>query len=226
MSYIKYNDDPLARRVSDAFANLCAGDPTKKALKLFDRCFSIFNGAKKESSFCELENFIYPVDSSLSIDFEVCGAETLVVYDNATDSIPSFGPSGTPSNYPLGEGLEYIPNDSTDPSNTPTYHVIQNDKNYVRGCILYVKYPVKDKLGDDTLPADHECKIKFTNRLNEEFEVPLHQFFAHFANPETRDANSLINKIEITNPNANFSIKVTGLIIYTKSNNDPSDCAC
>lgn len=226
MSYIKYNDDPLARRVSDAFANLCAGDPTKKVLKLLDRCFSIFNGAKKESSFCELENFIYPVDSSLSIDFEVCAGETLVVYDNSTDTVLPLDPSNTPSNYPLGESDEYIPNDSIDPSNTPTYHVIPNDRNYVRGCILYVKYPVKNKLGDDILPADYECKINFTNRLNEEFTIPLHQFFAHFANPETRDANSLINKIEIVNPNSNYSIKVTGMIVYTKSNNDPSDCAC
>lgn len=238
MSYIKFNDDPLAKRTSAAFANLCATDPKKKILKLLDRCFSIFNGSKKEASFCELENFIYPVDSSLSIDFEVCAGETLVVFDNHTDdnttdtsdSIYNVTPSsypGAPSNYPLtSEGIEEYIDYTLDPSNTPIYYVIANDRNYVRGCILYVKYPTKDKNGDDILPADYECKIKFTNRLFETFEVPLHQFFAHFANPETRGADSLINKLEIYNPNSKFSIKVTGLVIYTKSNTDPSDCAC
>ena len=51
MSYIKYNDDPLARRVSDAFANLCAGDPTKKALRLLDRCLASLMELRKRQVF-------------------------------------------------------------------------------------------------------------------------------------------------------------------------------
>jgi hypothetical protein len=230
MAYIKYNDDPLAKRVSDAFANLCSTLPTKRALRLVDKCFSIFNGSQKETNFCELSNFAYPVDSSLAIDFEVCAGETLSVYDNDTDSVipyqPSGNPSGNPSNYPFGNGLEFIEASGSDPSGTPYYYVIQNDRNYARGCMLYIKYPMKDKNGDDILPADYECQLKITNRNLDEFTMPLHEFFAHFANPETRGADSLINKLEIYNPNADFSIKVTGVVIYAKSNTDPNDCAC
>ena len=92
--------------------------------------------------------------------------------------------------------------------------------------MLYVKYPMTDSDGSDILPADSECQLKITNRNLDEFIMPLSDFFAHFVNPETRGADSLINKIEVVNPNIKFSVKVKGLIIYTKSNSDPSDCAC
>ena len=226
MAYIKYNDDPLAKRVSAAYAALCSTITVKKALKIVDRCFSIFSGSDKETSFCALQEFAYPVDSSLSIDFEVCAGETLVIYDNGTDLVPTYGPSGTTLNYPFGDSGEYVEAAYTDPSGTPQYYVVSNDRNYARGCMLYVKYPMTDSDGSDILPADSECQLKITNRNLDEFIMPLSDFFAHFVNPETRGADSLINKIEVVNPNIKFSVKVKGLIIYTKSNSDPSDCAC
>jgi len=227
MSYIKYNDDPLSKRVSDAFANLCSPVPIKKALRLVDKCFGIFNGSQREVNFCDLNKFIYPVDSSLTIDFEVCGEETLAVFDNGPNSIPTFTPSGTPLGYPFGQAGEYVESSGADPWTTePYYYVLESDRNYARGCIVYVEYPTKDGLGDDVLPADMECQVIITNRNLDTFTIPLHDVFAHFANPETRGAESLINKIEIYNPNANFSIKIKGLVIYTKSNSDPNNCAC
>jgi hypothetical protein len=226
MAYIKYNDDPLAKRVSDAFANLCSSVPVKKSLRFVDKCFGIFNGSQREVNFCELSNFAYPVDSSLSIDFEVCAGETLSVYDNNTDEVVSYEPSGSPSNYPFGANGEFVELAGTDPSGTPYYYVVENDRNYARGCILYIDYPSKDKNGDDIVPADYECELVITNRNLDTFTIPLCDFFAHFANPETRGADSLINKIEVNNPNANFSIKVKGLVIYAKSNSDPENCAC
>lgn len=222
MPYLKYNDDPLAQRVSKAFADLCAGLPTKKALRLVDKCFSIFSGGNKETSFC-LDAFNYPADGSQSIDFEVCSGETLVLFDNGLDGIPVFNPSGTPQDHPFGTGTEFI---ESYPVSTNNYYVVESNRNYVRGCMLLVSYPNTDANGDDVLPADYECLLTITNRLNETFSIPLHEFFAHFCNPETRGADSLINKIEVTNPSANFSIKVKGLIIYLKSNSNPSDCSC
>lgn len=226
MSYIKYNDDPLSKRVSDAFSNLCSSVPTKKTLRLVDKCFGIFSGSQREVNFCELSKLIYPVDSSLSIDFEVCAEETLSIYDNGTNSLTEYYPSGSPSGYPFGQSGEYVQSAGSDPSGTPYYYVIENDRNYARGCLLYVDYPVKNKIGDDILPADQECQILITNRSLETVTVPLHDFFAHFVNPETRGGDSLINRIEIYNPNPNFSVRVSGLVIYTKSNSDPSNCAC
>jgi hypothetical protein len=229
MPYIKFNDDPLAKRVSAAFANLCASLPAKKMLRVIDKCFIVFNQSKKEASFCELENMIYPVDTQLSINFEICAGETLSLFDNALEDIlityvePS---TDFPENHPLGKDTEFIEATGTGPSGYPGYYILANDRNYARGILLYVKYPALDKNGLDILPADHECEITVTNRDLTSHTMPMYEFFAHFANPETRAANSLINKIEMTNNNADFSIIVTGLIIYTKSNTDPSDCAC
>jgi len=226
MAYIKYNDDPLAKRVSDAFANLCTSVPSKKAVRLIDKCFSIYDGSSKESSFCEFGNLLYPSDSSALIDFEVCAGETLSIYDNDTDNIPSFAPVDTPANYPFGQGGEFIQSVTDGLGGADLYFIASADRNYARGCLLWIKYPVKDKNGDDILPADQECQLTFTNRLLETNSIPLHQMFAHFVNPETRGADSLINKIEVTNPNSDFSIKVSGLVIYVKSNSDPNDCSC
>jgi hypothetical protein len=226
MAYIRYNDDPLAKRVSDAFANLCSSVPTKRSVRLIDKCFSIYNGSTKETSFCEFSNLFYPTDGSLSIDFEVCAGETLAVYDNNTDEIASYAPTDVPTNYPFGADGEFIQSVTDGLGGADLYFITSADRNYARGCLLWIKYPVKDKNGNDILPADQECQLTFTNRLLETNSIPLHQMFAHFVNPETRGADSLINKIEVYNPNPNFSIKVSGLVIYTKSNSDPNDCAC
>jgi hypothetical protein len=202
MSYIKFQDDPISRRFNSSYANLCAGDPTKKVLKLLDRCFVIINQGTTEAKFCELSKFLYPVDSQLLVDFEVCAEESLSMFDNQ---------------------LELIPNST--PSSTPTYSLL-SDKVYVRGCIIYVEYPTIDKNGDDILPENASCEIEIVKRDGSSEIYPLCQFFSHFANPQTQTADMLINKINIINPNTTYSIKVKGLIVYVKSNSDPNNCAC
>ena len=42
----------------------------------------------------------------------------------------------------------------------------------------------------------------------------------------TRNANSLINKIEITNSNLKFSVKIRALLVYSKSETIPFNCGC
>lgn len=232
MSYIKFQDDPIAQRFNNSFANLCAGDPTKKVLKLLDRCFKVFNNGKSEASFCDLEKFLYPVDGSQSIDFEVCGGapgETLVIYDNDLDSIlPTYQANvTTPVNYPNSVNpLEYFPAIPAGTSSSPAYYLLQNDRNYARGCLLYIDYPVNDKNGEPVIPAAMSCDITITDYTGSSISYPISQFFSQFSNPETLNATKLINKIEIHNPNLNFSIKVKGLIVYVKSNTDPANCAC
>lgn len=222
--YIKFQDDPVAKRFNNAYANLCDGDPTKETLKLVNQCFSIFKKSQTIASFCDLSDFIYPVDGHQLIDFEVCAGETLSIFDNQTDLILPTDPNGLVPNYPLGKPGEYIP--ISDNYGNPAYFILPNDRNYVRGCILYVRYPISDKNGDEVLPSDGSCLIKVTDRQLTEMSMPLQQFYSHFANPSARDANKLINKLDIVNPNPTFSIKVSGLIVYVKSNDDPSDCAC
>jgi len=46
MSYITYLDDPTAQRVNNSYTSLCSGNPSKKYLKLVDKCLVIFNKVK------------------------------------------------------------------------------------------------------------------------------------------------------------------------------------
>jgi hypothetical protein len=46
--------------------------------------------------------------------------------------------------------------------------------------------------------------------------------FSHFANADADDARQLLNKVTITNPNADYSIRVKGLLISSKTNPDPN----
>lgn len=240
MTYIKYSDDPLTKRVSAAFANLCASIPTKKALRLIDKCFYVFNQSKIEASFCALENMMYPVDTQLSINFEVCAGDTLSLFDNALELIDLLpAPNAdivTDANYPYGPGTEYIePAGVYGPSSLPGYYLLSADKNYARGILLWVSYPPNDKSGNEVIPANEVCELTIYKRDGTSQTVSLNEFFAHFSNPQTLSADRLINKIEITNPlkaypvntpDTNSSITVTGLVIYTKNNSNPADCSC
>ena len=235
MPYINFQDDPIPQRVNQSFANLCSSDPSKKVLKILDKCFIIVNKGKTEAKFCDLEKLLYPVDGHLLIDFEVCAEERLSVYDNSLEDILSSSPSGEVVYYPLGSGTEYmIPagysgpssSPSSSPSSLPYYFILPADRNYVRVCILYIDYPVLDKNGSDVLPADQSCEIKLIDQDLNESVHPISNFFSHLGNPATRNATKLINKIEIYNPNPNFSVKVRGMVIYVKGNPDPNNCAC
>lgn len=223
MPYSNYQDDPVSQRVNNSFANLCATDPKKMVLKLIDRCFSIFNRGASVAKFCDLENLLYPVDSYQTVDFEVCAGETLVIYDNQLDNIPITPVGNTLTNYPLGAGTEYF---DLPPAPNDHYLILPNDRNYARGCILNPMYPNADRNGEDILPANKSCDLIITDLSLTSTAIPLSQAFTYFANPETRNAKKLINKIEIHNPNSNFSVKVKAMIVYVKSNADSSDCAC
>jgi hypothetical protein len=239
MAYINFQDDPIAKRFNNSFANLCAGDPTKKVLRLLDKCFNIYNKGQSEASFCNLKDFLYPVDSYQLINFEVCAGDTLSLFNNDLPIQIGMVIPGDPDpahpgdfisvdlNYPFGLSSEYIAHGGIELA--PEYYILPNDKNFSRGCLLYIDYPKTDKNGEDIMPANMSSSItleSFTNGSTSSITLPLAQLFSHFSNPETLNANNLINKIEITNPNPNFSIKVSGLIVYLKSNNDPNNCAC
>lgn len=233
MPYITYQDDPNAQRVNNSFANLCAGDPTKKVLKILDKCFIIVNQGKTEAKFCSLENMKYPVDSHLLVDFEVGCGDTLVIFDNGLNAVSPSSPSGKELYYPLGSGTEYMvpagftpSSGPSSPSGVPYYYILEENTSYSRGCLLYVQYPISMNNGEDLIPADKTCQIQIFDRANNLTTYPISEFFSHFANPITRNADQLINKIQIHNPSTRFCIKVKGMIIYVKNNIDPNSCNC
>jgi hypothetical protein len=228
MAYINFQEDPIAKRFNNSFAALCSSDPTKKILRLVDKCFTIFNKSKSETSFCSFENIYYPVDGSQSIDFEVCSEDSLTLFDNNLSTIPVtfVDLASQPINYPIDGYSEYFNVESTSPGGDPGYYILPNDTSYARGLLLYVEYPKVDKDGADIPPAQMSCNIILTDYPGSSLTLPISQAFSHFSNPETRNATKLINKIEIHNPNLTFSVKVRGLVIYVKSNSNPIDCAC
>ena len=194
----------------------------------------IVNKGKTEAKFCSLENMRYPVDSHLMVDFEVGCSDTLVIFDNGLSEIGPSSPADKPVNYPLGTGTEYmvpagyIPNPSgpSGPSQVPFYYILDQNANYSRGCLIYVDYPSSMNDGEDLIPADKTCQIEIFDRENNKQTYPVSEFFSHFSNPVTRNADQLINKIQIHNPSTRFCIKVKGMIIYVKNNIDPNSCNC
>lgn len=245
MTYVQYSDDPIKKRVSKAFANLCDSSfGNKKSLKLIDKCFTIINQSLTEATFCSLQNFVYPVDTQVQINFEICAGETLSVFDNSLDDIllaPAPNPDiVTDPNYPFGPGTEYIPpSGEYGPSSVPAYYLLNNDKNYARGVLLYLTYPDIDKNGNDVLLANQGCTLRIytidqeTNHLIDPdsnpypyYEIPMMSFYAHFSNFETLSARNLINRLEIHNPSLSSCLTVYGMVIYTKSNSSAASCSC
>ena len=147
---------------------------------------------------------------------------------SSTTDPSSSAQTTTTTTTTLGPVPNYIANtgESIPASPDRNYYLLKNDKNYVRGIILWIDYPSVDKNGDDVPLGNMSSQITQVNRLLVDSTFEVGQFYSHLANPVTLDANKLINILEITNPNENFSIKVSGLIIYVKSNNDPGDCSC
>lgn len=116
--YIKYNDDPVKRRVNSAFGSLCDGDPIKNTLKLIDGCFSIFDREKLLASFCDLKNLTFPVDGFSLLDLTVCANSTETLFNNNLQTITQVNGA-----YPLDE-----------------------DKSYVRGILLVIQYPASNSI--------------------------------------------------------------------------------
>jgi len=197
--YIKYVDDPGRKRVSSAFGNLCDGDPKKKALRLFDQCFSIFDKEQQVAAWCELAKLNYPVDGFSQVETEICSQAAGTIFNNNLQTI-----SAVSGNYPLDES-----------------------KNFARGILLWIQYPKTNSLGGEIIPADMQCQVRLYDRpATSYFSLGTHEFFSHFSNPDGDDATDLLNRLDVYNPNANFSIKVKALIIYTKTNSDPNDVSC
>jgi len=252
MAYIQYNDDPIQKRVSTAFANLCSSTSSgKKSLRAIDKTLSVFNRSAIDAAF-SLANFIYPVDNQNVINFEVCAGETLTIFDNRLHTL-SLQPAPVnwiginPENYPLGQDTEYIePSGVYGPSSVPGYYLLNSEKNYAKGVLLFIQFSSVDKGGSDVIPEDQKCFIHMWTGINADEEIgpsgiipgtqpivmPLNTFYAHFVNPLTMDAHSLINRIDIVNASPDteggrgYSLIVNGLVIYTKSNSAVSNCAC
>jgi hypothetical protein len=96
---------------------------------------------------------------------------------------------------------------------------LEVDKSYVRGILLVVTYPASNSIEAATYSAN---LTMYDRPATGSFVLPVGEMFSHFSNADAVDATQLLNKLTITNPNADYSIKVKGLLISSKTNPNPN----
>jgi len=108
---------------------------------------------------------------------------------------------------------------------------LNESKPYIKGILLSVKYPMVDESGAETNPSEFYVDLEY-DTLDETYDLgnpcllPVGQYFVHFAPEASSDSRRLINTLYITNPSTKFSVKVTALLIKTKTDTDPNNCDC
>lgn len=118
--------------------------------------------------------------------------------------------------FTVSENSEYIIFDNQIISSSPNAE-LEEDELFVRGIMLRIIYPINDNDGEEILITNKKARIYIENSENNALEYPIYDLYIWFTNPKSNLVEDLINKIKIINPNANYKIKISGLIIYGKS---------
>lgn len=93
------------------------------------------------------------------------------------------------------------------------------DTSYVRGILLTIIYPSTNTIE----AATYSTNLTMYDRpATGSFELPVGEMFSHFTNANATEASQLLNKLTITNPNVDYSIRVKGLLISSKTNPNPN----
>lgn len=87
-------------------------------------------------------------------------------------------------------------------------------KSYARGVLIKITYPSSDNNGEDLLITNKNVIISIETYDGTTTEYPLYNFFSIFTNPKSNDPSQLINKIDIINPNADYSVRITALVLF------------
>jgi len=96
--------------------------------------------------------------------------------------------------------------------------VLDEGKLYVRGIIIKIDYPKLDTNGEEIDIKDKNVQLWIEDAQSLQYkQYPMHNLFTLITNPKSNDADQLINKIKIVNPNTLFEVKVNGLITYGKA---------
>lgn len=166
----------------------CGGYENQPYLQLFnDKCFKIVDKKDIMGEFCL-------GDVSLAVDGYQCvglnleaGGGTMTIFDNQVIV------------------------------NSPS-QILESGKAYARGVLIKVTYPVYNNNSEEIALNKKSVKISI-ERANDmqSLEYPLHNLFVMFTNPKSNDPEDLINKIEIINPNLDYVIKVSALVLFGKA---------
>ena len=108
--------------------------------------------------------------------------------------------------------------------------VLNLNKAYVKGIILYVKYPMADENGGEISPDQYllSCGISsiFSNGGNSSSNFSIGQAYMYLAPEDTADPTKILNSLSLLNPSSTFSVNVSVLLIKTKTDADPNNCDC
>lgn len=92
--------------------------------------------------------------------------------------------------------------------------VLESGKAYARGLLLKITYPTNDSNSEEILFVDKNVVITIETYDGTSTDYPLYNFLAIFTNPKSNDPEKVINKIEVTNPNVEYPIRISALILF------------
>jgi hypothetical protein len=92
--------------------------------------------------------------------------------------------------------------------------VLESGKAYARGLLLKITYPTNDSNSEEILFVDKNVVITIETYDGTSTDYPLYNFFSIFTNPKSNDPEKVINKIEVTNPNVEYPIRISALILF------------
>jgi hypothetical protein len=166
----------------------CGGYENQPYLQLFnDKCFKIVDQKDIQGEFC-LGDVTLAVDGYQCVGLNLeAGGGTLTIFDNQVIV------------------------------NSPS-QILESGKAYARGVLIKITYPIYDNNSEEILLSKKSVKISIERASDmQSLEYPLHNLFVMFTNPKSNDPEDLINKIEIINPNLDYVIKVSALVLFGKA---------
>lgn len=91
---------------------------------------------------------------------------------------------------------------------------LESGKAYARGILLKITYPTSDSNSEEILISSKNVTLTIETFDGISTDYPLYNFFSIFTNPKSNDASQIINKIEITNQNTDYPVRISALILF------------
>jgi hypothetical protein len=96
----------------------------------------------------------------------------------------------------------------------PTPTTLESGTAYARGVLLKITYPTNDSNSEEILLVDKNVILTIETYDGVSTEYPLYNFLAIFTNPKSNDPTKVINKIEVTNPNVDYPVRISALVVF------------
>ena len=91
---------------------------------------------------------------------------------------------------------------------------LESGKAYARGILLKITYPDKDLNSEEINFVDKNVQLTIETFDGISTNYPLYNFISIFTNPKSKSPSQLINKIILTNPNEDYPIRISALILF------------